>query len=229
MRESCSQKLPMNVIPFRPRPEQEPLAFAIGARVDLRVGALAAGVVRPRGEPREAFAFSTLARMLRGARMAWLERGLHAPLTLAVSGDVHADLEADALSEAAIEAGCTRRGLSFELCERRIVSDGPALAEELRARGWNVALRADPDCPLPFGARARALYAELVIEAPADTDPFLAMPDGDRSPLGRRLLAAKGAGLIITAESVRSTAHARTLAIAGFDRGGGRFAEAGLR
>jgi hypothetical protein len=219
----------MNVIPFRPRQEPEPLAFAIGARVDLRVGALAAGVVRPRAEPDEAFAFSKLARLLRVARMAWRERGIHAPLTLAIPADAPIGLEADALSEAAIEAGCTRRGLSFELCERRIVADGATLAEELRARGWGIALRADPDCPMPFGAKARALYSELVLAAPDGADPFLALPDGDRSPLGRRLLAAKGAGLIITAETVRTTAQARTLAIAGFDRGGGAFAEAGLR
>jgi len=219
----------MNVIPFRPRPEQEPLAFAIGARVDLRIGALAAGVVRPRGEAQDAFGFSNLARLLRAARMAWRERGIHAPLTLAIPGDVHGDLEADALSEAAVEAGCTRRGLSFELCERRIVAEGPALAEDLRARGWGVALRADADCPLPFGAKARSIYSELVLAAPESADPFLAVPDGDRSPLGRRLLAAKEAGLIITAESVRTPAQARTLAIAGFDRGGGQFAEAGLR
>jgi hypothetical protein len=219
----------MNVIPFRPRQEPEPLAFAIGARVDLRVGALAAGVVRPRGEPQEAFASSNLARVLRGARMAWRERGIHAPLTLALPSDVQSELEADALSEAAVEAGCTRRSLTFEVCERRIVSDGPALAEELRARGWGVVLRADPECPLPFGARARALYSELVMAAPESAGPFLALEDGDRSPLGRRLLAAKGAGLIITAETVRSASQARTLAIAGFDRGGGPFAEAGLR
>lgn len=219
----------MNVVPFRPRQEHEPLAFAIGARVDLRVGALTAGVVRPRGGADEAFGFSSLARLLRGARMAWRERGIHAPLTLAVAAEVHAKLEADLLSEAAIEAGCTRRNLSFELCERRIVAEGMGLAEDLRARGWAIALRADPDCPLPFGAKARALYAELVLDAPEETDPFLALADGDRSPLGRRLLAAKGAGLLITAENVRNAKQARTLAIAGFDRGGGPFAEAGLR
>ena len=219
----------MNVIPFRPRQEQEPLAFAIGARVDLRVGALAAGVVRPRGDAQEAFAFSHLARLLRAARMAWRERGIHAPLTLAIPGDVQGELEADALTEAAVEAGCTRRSLSFELCERQIVSHGAALPEALRANGWSVVLRADPDCPLPFGARARALYAELVLAAPENADPFLALENGDRSPLGRRLLAAKGAGLTITADTVRSASQARTLAIAGFDRGGGPFAEAGLR
>jgi hypothetical protein len=219
----------MNVIPFRPRLEAEPLAFAIGARVDLRVGALATGVVRPFGEPVDAFAYSNLARLVRGARMAWLERGAHAVLTLAVPAEVQNALEADLLSEAAIEAGCTRRSLNFQLNEREIVAAGPALAENLRARGWNVVLRGDPDCPLPFGARARNLYSEVVVQAPAMPDPFLAMDSGDRSPLGRRLLAAKGAGLVITAEAVLTASHARTLAIAGFDRGGGPFAEAGLR
>ncbi|MGQ0533029.1 MAG: hypothetical protein ACT4OF_10120 [Caulobacteraceae bacterium] len=217
----------MNVIPFRPRAEAEPLAFAIGARVDLRVGALAAGVVRPLGE--DAFGYSNLARLVRGARMAWLERGANAALTLAVPAEIQNALEADLLSEAAVEAGCTRHSLNFQLHERQIVTAGPALAEELRARGWGVVLRGDPECPLPFGARARNLYNEIVIQAPATPDPFLAIEDGDRSPLGRRLLAAKAAGLVITAETVLTASHARTLAIAGFDRGGGPFAEAGLR
>ncbi|MGD9980978.1 MAG: hypothetical protein AB7H66_12860 [Hyphomonadaceae bacterium] len=220
----------MNVIPFRPRAaEPEPLAFAIGARVDLRVGALAAGVLRPLGPAKDAFGYSNLARLIRGARMAWLERGAHAVLTLALPAELQNALEADLLNEAAIEAGCTRTSLNFQLHERQVVMAGPALAEELRARGWNVVLRGDAECPLPFGARARNLYYELVIEAPALPDPFLAMEDGDRSPLGRRLLAAKAAGLILTAESVLTPMHARKLAIAGFDRGGGPFAEAGLR
>lgn len=219
----------MNVIPFRPRPQAEPLAFAIGARVDLRVGALAAGVVRPMGEAEDAFAYSNLARLIRGARMAWLERNAHGVLTLAIPAELQNALEADLLSEAAIEAGSTRRSLNFQLHEREIVAAGPALAEDLRARGWGVVLRGDPACPLPFGARVRNLYSEIVIQVPATPDPYLAMEDGDRSPLGRRLLAAKAAGLILTAESVLTPSHARTLAIAGFDRGGGPFAEAGLR
>jgi len=219
----------MNVIPFRPRSEPEPLAFAIGARVDLRVGALASGIVRPRGEAADAFSFSNLARVLRAARMAWLERGARAALTLAVPAEIQSALEADLLNEAAIEAGCTRRNMSFQLNEREIVNAGPGLPEGLRARGWSVVLRGDPDCPLPFGARARSLYSEVVVDAPLSPDPFLALESGDRTPLGRRLLAAKAAGLIITADSVTSANQARTLAIAGFDRGGGTFAEAGLR
>jgi hypothetical protein len=219
----------MNVIPFPVRHEPEPLAFAIGARVDLRIGALAAGVVRPRDATGETFAYSNLARLLRGARMAWRERGAHAPLTLALPGELYDSFAADLLSEAAIEAGCTRQKLAFELCERAVVRAGPCLAEDLRARGWGVALRGDADCPLPFGARARTLYTELVVDAPEQPDPFLAVEDGDRSPLGLRLLAARAAGLVITAETVRTAAQARMLAIAGFDRGGGQFAEAGLR
>ncbi|WP_135210056.1 hypothetical protein [Vitreimonas flagellata] len=221
----------MNVIPFRPRsqPQAEPLAFAIGARVDLRIGALAAGVVRPRGELEDLYSFSNLARTLRGARMAWRERGAQAPLVLAIASEVQNTLEADLLSEAAFEAGCTRHMIGFELNEREIVNAGPALPEGLRARGWNVLLRGDPQCPLPFGARVRALYNEIVVDVPDTPDPFLALENGDRTPLGRRILAAREAGMLITAESVRSAAQARILAIAGFDRGGGPLAEAGLR
>lgn len=205
------------------------MAFAIGARVDLRVGALASGIVRPRCANEDAFSFTGLSRLLRAARMAWRERGVHAPLALAIPSEIQATLVADMLSEAAIEAGCTRRNMAFELCERAVVATGPELAETLRARGWGVVLRGDPACPLPFGARARSLYTELVLEAPSTLDPFLGMDETERSPLGRRLLAAKSAGLVITAESVRTAMQAKMLALAGFDRGGGPFAEAGLR
>lgn len=153
----------MNVIPFPRRPEPEPLAFAIGARVDLRVGALAAGVVRPRGILEDVFAFSNLTRLIRGARMAWRERGQHSGLVLSVPRDIQTRLEAEFLSDAANEAGCTRQSFTFELDERQIVAAGPALAEQLRERGWGVALRSDPDCPLPFGARARSIYTEIVL------------------------------------------------------------------
>ncbi|MGH6952351.1 MAG: hypothetical protein ACREH4_15920 [Vitreimonas sp.] len=219
----------MTVIPFPLRQEQSPLAFAIGARVDLRVGALAAGIVRPRDPSRETFTFSKLARLLRGARMAWLERGLHATLTLAIPSGMQNGLEADLLSEAAIDAGGTRQNMNFQMSEREIVATGPALAEGLRARGWSIVLRGDPECPLPFGKHARNLYAEVVVDVPESPDPFMALEHGDRTPLGRRLLAAKAAGLILTADTVANVAQARTLAIAGFDRCGGPHAEARLR
>ncbi len=219
----------MTVIPFPVRrPEVEPLSFAIGARVDLRIGALAAGVVRPRGGA-EAFSYSNLARLLRGARMAWRERGAHAGLALALPAALHSGVDAQFLSEAAREAGCTRGLFGFELDEREIIRVGPGIAEDLRARGWGVILRGDPACPLPFGAHARSLYTELVLDISAAAGPFLALEGGDRTPLSQRVLAARAAGLTLTAETVHSAAEARHLAIAGFDRGGGPFAEAGLR
>lgn len=219
----------MTVIPFPVRrPEVEPLSFAIGARVDLRIGALAAGVVRPR-DGAEAFSYSKLARLLRGARMAWRERGAHAALALALPADLHSGVDAQFLNEAAREAGCTRGLFGFELDEREIVRTGPVLAEDLRAHGWDVILRGDPACPLPLGARARSLYTELVLDVSAAVGPFLALDGGDRTPFGQRVLAAGAAGLTLTAETVRTAVDARQLAIAGFDRGGGPFAEAGLR
>jgi hypothetical protein len=217
-----------NVVPLRPQhTTHEPLAFAIGARVDLRVGALAAGVVRPQSD--DAFGFSSLARLLRAARMTWKERGAYTGLTLAAPSHLYASLEAELLSEAAIEAGCVRTALSFELSEREIINHGPRLAEDLRARGWSISLRGDPECPLPFSKRARSLYSELVLVIPQQVDPFLAVEGADRSPLARRILAAKSAGMVVTAESVRDAAQAKLLAMAGFDRGGAPYAQSGLR
>jgi hypothetical protein len=160
--------------------------------------------------------------------MAWRERGAHCPLVLAIPDTVQATLDAEFLDEAAAEAGCTRPAFSFELDERALVKSGGALAQDLRARGWDVSLRADPACPLPFGARARALYSELVVDVPENPSPYLAIDD-DATPLGRRILAARGAGMVITACNVRTVTQAKTLAMAGFDRGGGPFAEASLR
>jgi hypothetical protein len=219
----------MSVVPFPTRPEPAALEFAVGARIDLRVGALASGVVRPRSLAAEAFAFSVLARTLRGARMSWRERGVHAPLTLALPAELHQSLDAALLSEAAMEAGCTRQRLSFELNEAALAAHGQGLAEELRARGWTLALRADPAFPLPLGAKARALFSEVVLDAPETPDPFLALEENDACTLGRRLLAARAADMTVTAASVKCAAQARMLAIAGFDRGGGPFAEGHLR
>ncbi len=184
----------MNVIQFPRRPESEPdpIAFTLGARVDLRTGAPAAAVIRPRGAGPENFSFSNLARLIRAARLAWRERGQHSALVLAIPLELHAELEADMLSAAANEAGCTRQKFSFELNERHVIAQGPALAEDLRAHGWGLTLRGDPDCPLPFGSRARALYSELVIEPPQTPDPFLAA--NDAGPFAALPPPARGPG-----------------------------------
>ncbi|MEQ1619692.1 MAG: hypothetical protein ABL883_15265, partial [Terricaulis sp.] len=193
-----------------------------GARVDLRVGALAAGVIRPRGAPADTFAYSTLTRLLRGARMAWRERGAFAGLSLALPAEMQRNLDPALLSEAAIEAGCTRPLCSFPLDERAVVRTG-------RAQGWGVSLRADSACPLPLGERARALYSEIVLDCPSEPGPYFGLEGGDCTPLAQRVLAARAAGIILTAEIVNTPAQARRLAMAGFNRGGGPFAEAGLR
>lgn len=212
-----------NVIPFPRPPAREPVSFTLGARYDLRVGAPVAGVVRPQGE--DGLSFSGLARLLRAARMTWRARSAMGQITLVLPEEAFGAFDAETLDEAALEAGCARRALTFEFHEHMILERGPALPLALRSRGWGVALNGDPDCPLPFGSKARGLYTELVLDAPDMTDPFLGLDPRDRSPLGRRLLAAKEAGMVITAEHVHSQAQARLLAMAGFDRGSGAYAD----
>ncbi|MDX2237056.1 MAG: hypothetical protein NW203_05795 [Hyphomonadaceae bacterium] len=182
-------------------------------RLDLRTGLLAAGVVAPP-------ALGALARTLREARRAWSQSGCAAPLSLVAPPDAMERLEADDFDDIAREAGCKTHLLTFELDERALIRRGPALAERLRARGWGVALRGDPECPLPLGQRARAIYTELVLDPPSPLDPFLALDARDRTPLGQRIFAARYAGILLTARSA-SQEDARLLAAMGFDRAGG--------
>ncbi|MBI1250922.1 MAG: hypothetical protein GC189_05580 [Alphaproteobacteria bacterium] len=183
------------------------------ARVDLRTGAVAAAAVAPRS-------VADVSRTLRTARRAWRAAGHEAPLSVLMPVDAMERLDAEQLDDLAREAGQQPRRTIFELDERTLVRLGPDLAEGLRARGWGVALVADPDCPLPFGARARALYGELIIDVPERLDPFVALADNDREPFGRRICAARAAGMTLTAR-LATDAQARILAAAGFARAGG--------
>lgn len=194
-------------------------ASPIRPRIDLRTGLLAVGALDAPAS------LSALAREVRDARLAWRSAGFHAPLAVALNDELIAQGNADWIADAAQEAGCSPRSLTFELDERALVRSGGALAAELRARGWGVALAGDPDCPLPFGKQARTLYTELVIDAPNPISPYLGIDSCEDSPLGRRLYAAKEAGLILTARDVKSDEHASLLALAGFDRAGGKVAE----
>ncbi len=214
----------MTVIPFPRAHAREPVSFTLGARYDLRVGAPVAGVVRAHGE--EARSFSGVARLLRAARMTWRARSAIGQVSLVMPESAFEDFDAETLDAAVIEAGCTRRALTFEFEEQSVLDNGPDLLVALRARGWGVALRGDPDCPLPFGSKARGLYTEIVLDAPDMTDPFLGLDPRDRSQLGRRILAAKEAGMVLTAENVRTQAQARLLTMAGFDRACGAYVEA---
>ena len=190
-------------------------ARPIAPRIDLRTGLVAAGaLVAPPS-------LSALVREVRAARQAWRGAGFSAPLSVHLPDALIFEADVDWLSDAARECGCAPKGLTFELSEAACLAGGADVAEGLRARGWGVALIADPACPLPFGKHARALYTELIVDAPEPIDPYLAIDSCERDTLGRRLYAAKEAGLIITAPYVRTDEAASLLAIAGFDRCGG--------
>lgn len=193
-------------------------ASPIRPRIDLRTGMVAAGAIDAPAN------LGALAREVRDARLAWRNAGFSAPLSVALSDDMVAGLNPEWVSDAAREAGCTTLSLTFELDEKAVIKNGSAFAENLRARGWGVALVGDPACPLPFGEQARTLYTELILDAPNPLDPYLGVDASDHSPLGRRMFAAKEAGLVITAQDVKSDAHAALLALAGFDRAGGKVA-----
>ncbi|MGE0829416.1 MAG: hypothetical protein AB7O04_08710, partial [Hyphomonadaceae bacterium] len=167
---------------------------------------------------------SALAREVRDARQAWRAAGFTAPFSVALSDELVCGADPEWIADAAREAGCNPRTLTFELDERVLMRAGFAVAESLRARGWGVALVGDPECPLPFGKHARGLYTELILDAPFPLDPYLAVDACERSPLGRRIFAAKEAGLILTARHVRDDAEGALLALAGFDRAGGPIA-----
>ncbi len=209
----------MQVVPFPKAAARAPLLFALGARFDLRIGAPVAGVVRPAPDT---LTFSSLSRVVRAARMAWRQRSALGQISLALPAIAFETIDADTLEAAAIEAGCTRGSVTFEFDEAAMIAARSSMPETLRARGWGVALAGDSACPLPFGAKARNLYTELVIDAPPIDGALFTLGAGDESPLARRILAAKEAGMLVTAEGVESPAHARLLAIAGIDRGAGR-------
>src|SRR5688572_31658447 len=68
---------------------------------------------------------------------------------------------------------------------------GCGIAENLRARGWGVILRGDPECPLPFGARARTLYSELVLDAPERSEEHTSELQSQSNLVCRLLLEKK--------------------------------------
>ncbi|MBL8549137.1 MAG: hypothetical protein JNJ73_04065 [Hyphomonadaceae bacterium] len=184
-------------------------------RIDLRTGLVASGALGPQPN------LEALGQALKSARRAWRGAGFVAPLSAPLW---RVDLDAEWLDDVAREAGCTPHSLSFELDETQMQRAGPALAVALRARGWGVTLNTDPDCPLPFGKHARSLYTEILLDAPDQVDPYLALDACTHSPLGRRIFAAKEAGIMVTARTVNDDATASLLALAGFDRAGGKVA-----
>jgi hypothetical protein len=198
-----------------------PALFAIAPRVDLRTGAVAAGVT------------SVEAPMLSGdwiavmgdARQAWAQAGYNAPLSCAAPIDCIADAaHASDLDSALRAAGFAMRQVTLEIDEATLIaSNGQPMAalERLRARGWGVALRSAPDCPLALGGRTRTLFTDVMTDAPQDLTPFLGLEGYDDQPLARRVRAASNAGLNVTATNLNSVAQSGLLIAAGFDRGQG--------
>jgi hypothetical protein len=200
---------------------QAPAPFTIAPRLDLRTGAVAAGVV----EPREALAPDAWLAAIADARRAWIGAGYAAPLSaLAPQAFIAEPAAASVLDTALRAAGFAMRGFTVEVEEAALMADrslSMAALERLRARGWGVALRAAPDCPLPIGGRTRAVFTDILAEAPADMTPFLGLEGLDEAPLARRIRAAANSGLNVTATGLHTMAFNGLLIAAGFDRGEG--------
>lgn len=201
----------MTVVPF-----VRPLLSAPGLRIvlrrDLRTGLVGAGMVRDwAGDGVDA---------LLTARGRWRDAGQSAPLAIAPPAEVYGDAAAAGdFAGKLLSAEFSPRAVDVEVDEAVLAAGSLAGVERLRARGFGVALAVRPDCPLPLGGRARSLFTEIVLPAPTRLDPFMGLDGDDARPLARRLHAARGAGMIVTATGVGDAAWGKALAAAGFDRG----------
>ena len=202
-------------------PAQAPAAFTIAPRLDLRTGAVAAGVV----EALDARTPAAWLSMIADARQAWIAAGYAAPLSCRAPAEFIAEATAASTLDNALRgAGFAMRGFTVEIEETALMADrslSMGTLERLRARGWGVALRSAPDCPLPIGGRTRSVFTDILAEAPGDMTPFLALEGLDDAPLARRVRAAANAGLNVTATNLHTMAFNGLLIAAGFDRGEG--------
>jgi hypothetical protein len=188
-------------------------------RVDLRTGVLAGAFVAAPRAPLDDWLAALIA-----ARDTWEALGRAQPLSAPAPDYLFEDGQASRLDALLRGAGFAMRSVTIEVEETEIVAcEKPAMTaiERLRARGWGVALRCAPDCPLALGSRGRSVFSEVLAEAPDDLSPALAMADPDDRPITRRVRAAQAFGLVTTAVSVKSPAHAGLLIALGFDRGEG--------
>jgi hypothetical protein len=170
--------------------------------------------VRAHASPR--LTGQAIATALAQAPASVTHAGVIAPVA-ADGGEAHA-AEVDRIAR---EAGLDPDRLSFEMCERALTRVGTDVAEGLRARGWRLCLVADPDCPLPFGARARSLYQALRLRLGGSAGAISTLWEAG-SPLSRRLHAAKAAGIALVADDL-SSHLVSAWRLAGFDAGDGPF------
>jgi hypothetical protein len=183
-------------------------------RRDLRTGVLAAGSVDIRD-----LESTEWVEALTSARSAWSGHGQ--PLSAPAPKHIFEAGAASRLDALLRGAGFAMRSVTIEIDEMDLKLGGAAgleTVERLRARGWGVALRCGPNCVLAIGARLRGVLTEILVDAPEDLRPDLALDD-EPSPLLGRVRAANNAGIIVTALQVKSPAHAGMLIAMGFDRG----------
>jgi hypothetical protein len=188
--------------------------LALRPRLDLRTGLPAAVKVRC-GEGDVAETIDTLS----AARTLWRAHGHTAPLAIALP--LHRDDDAAQLDAAARAASFHPHEVIWEADELALIGqNGPGLkaVEQLRARGWALALRCEARCPLPLGTRARALFTELIVERPPGADMTEALIAWDEGPMAIRLGAAQACGLMLTLEGLKREADLRLALSLGFDR-----------
>lgn len=186
-------------------------------RVDLRTGLHAGALVATFAGTMEDWVLT-----LAAARQDWVAAGNSQPLSAAAPAYLFEQGEAARLDALLRGAGFPMRGATIELEESELAAcerAGMEAVERLRARGWGVALRCAPACPLALGSRGRSLFTEVLAPAPSDLSPAAALAEPASGGLLTRLRAAQAFGLPTTALNVKSPAHAGLLTALGFDRG----------
>lgn len=192
-----------------------PTDATLKARVDLRSGAVCAGVVRwSQDAP---LGVQTMTDLLTGACDRW--RRLFATPALSVSLPFGTLLEAGAaldLDAAFSAAGFAPHLVTLEIDENEFLTGAGALAaaERLRGRGWGLALRGGDRPQLAIDARARNLFRELVQPRCTPVSQFLQA----EGPLVRRIDAAKAAGMLVCVERLPPDTPPAWLLAAGIDR-----------
>jgi EAL domain len=202
-----------------PRPCAVTALIHVRPRFDLRTGLIVSGRIDA-PSPSTAERFGDVVQRAYGQ---WRAQGRSAPLAIALNERLSDPALAEPLHEAAVVAGLSPGGLTFEIAERALIARALPLAEGLRARGWRLAIRADNACPLPFGERVRSLYQEVVVSGMSAPSAYCTADRLSRDPFAQRLMAAREAGLRLTAEGVNDPTDAKTWLSAGFDCAEGRF------
>lgn len=111
--------------------------------------------------------------------------------------------------------------ITIEIDEAALKAAGPAglvALERLRAGGWGLALACRGDNVMPMGGRLRGVLTGILVDAPSELSPAMALSE-PACPLMSRVRAARNAGLAVTALNIKSPAQAGLLIALGFDRG----------